>query len=53
MILIAGFQGALNELKKTCIEALGLGISGEFERGWDRAHRKVLRTIEEITGADK
>ena len=50
---IARLQSALDELKKTCIEALGLGISGEFERGWDRAHRKVLRTIEEITGADK
>ena len=50
---IARLQSALDELKKTCIKVLGLGISNEFERGWDRAHHRVLRTIEEITGADK
>ena len=38
---------------KTERELLGLGISDEFERGWGRAHNRVLRRIEEITGADK
>ena len=50
---IARLQSALDELKKTCIEVLGLGISDEFERGWGRAHHRVLRRIEGIIGADK
>ena len=50
---IARLQSALDELKKTCIEVLGLGISDGFERGWGRAHHSVLRRIEWITGADK
>ena len=50
---VARLQSGIDELKKTCIKVLGLGISNEFERGWDRAHHRVLRTIEEITGADK
>ena len=50
---VARLQSGIDELKKTCIQVLGLGISDEFERGWDRAHHGVLRTIEEITGADK
>lgn len=50
---IARLQSALDELKKTCIEVLGLGISDEFERGWGRAHHRVLRRIEGITGTDK
>ena len=50
---IARLQSGLDELKKTCIGALGLGISDEFERGWGRAHHHVLRRIEGITGADK
>ena len=50
---IARLQSGLDELKKTCIEVLGLGISDEFERGWDCAHHSVLRRIKEITGTDK
>lgn len=50
---VARLQSGIDELKKTCIKVLGLGISDEFERGWDRAHHGVLRTLEEITGADK
>ena len=50
---IARLQSGIDELKKTCIKVLGLGISDEFERGWDRAHHCVLRRIERITGADK
>ena len=50
---VARLQSGIDELKKTCIKVLGIGISNEFERGWDRAHHRVLRTIEEITGADK
>ena len=50
---IARLQSALDELKKTCIEVLELGISDEFERGLGCAHHRVLRRIEGITGADK
>lgn len=50
---IARLQSGLDELKKTCNDVLDLGISDEFERGWDRAHHRVLRRIKGITGTDK
>ena len=50
---VARLQSGIDELKKTCIKVLGLGISNEFERGWGCAHRRVLQRIEGITGADK
>lgn len=50
---IARLQSGLDELKKTCNDVLDLGVSDEFERGWDRAHHRVLRRIEGIIGTDK
>ena len=50
---IARLQSGLDELKKTCNDVLDLGISDEFERGWDRAHHRVLSRIEGITGTSK
>ena len=50
---VARLQSGLDELKKTCIEVLELGVSDEFERGWDRAHHRVLRRIEGIIGTSK